>query len=105
MFGHLKICCFCVCPGFFCFRFRCLVLLLSFWFRSFVCLFACCGIRGNYYILITHAFAATAQLQRCRRQGKAEQTGKNGPKYNRKNVNENGVKNQFHGFYIPVYLL
>lgn len=29
----------------------------------------------------------------------------NGPKNNRKNVNENGVKNQFHGFYIPVYLL
>jgi len=70
--------------------------------RSFVCLFACCGIRGNYYILITHALAA--QLQRCRRRGRAN--SREWPKkYNRKNVNENGVKNQFHGFYIPVYLL
>lgn len=100
---------FFLCSGSFCFRFRC----SSFSFRRaslFVCLFACCGIRGNYYILITHAFpnkdaaVATAAVVAsvCVCEGDSSRAA---PKNNRKNVNENGVKNQFHGFYIPVYLL
>lgn len=83
------------------------LLLLSLGLAFFVCLFACCGIRGNYYILITHAFAARCAVGvKDNKQGAgASQRAREWPKNNRKNVNENGVKNQFHGFYIPVYLL
>lgn len=53
-------------------------------------------VQQNYYILITHALAALAAPRQ-------KQTTRTTAKNQRWNVNENGVKNQFHGFYAAVY--